>query len=292
VGHVNDDNGDGSAEVIFGQRVFAADGAELWAGSGGRGGTYVQPAAADWDGDGQQEVIAGNTIYDTDGSTLLTVPHADGYPAVVDFDGDLAPDLVLVTGGTVVLTANDGTELWQSTVPGGGGGPPTVADFDADGEPEIGMAGGHLYTVLDTDGATLWSSPTHDTSSGITGSSVFDFEDDGRAEVVYADQTDLWVFDGETGTVRLREDRHASGTLLENPVIADVDGDGSSEIVLASNTLYTPGWNGITVIGDATHSWAPSREVWNQPAYSISNVGDDMSIPASPTPNWERWNTF
>ena len=61
--------------------------------------------------------------------------------------------------------------------------------------------------------------------------------------------------------------------------------DGQVEIVTASN-------NGIYVLGGIDDSWAPARQVWNQHAYHISNINDDLSIP-SPTPNnWPEWNNF
>jgi hypothetical protein len=48
----------------------------------------------------------------------------------------------------------------------------------------------------------VWQVQNHDLSSSVTGSSVFDFEGDGKAEVIYADECFLWVFDGQTGAVR------------------------------------------------------------------------------------------
>jgi hypothetical protein len=175
---------------------------------------------------------------------------------------------------------------------GGLGGPPTVADFDGDGSAEIGVAGASLYVVLENDGSVLWSTPVQDLSSNMTGSAVFDFEGDGAAEVVYADEETLWVWDGATGDVELALTDHASATAFEYPVIADVDADGSAEIVLASNNSYYAGWNGIRVIGDATSSWRAGRPVWNQHAWSLTNVEDDLSIPATRTENWLRYNNF
>jgi hypothetical protein len=35
---------------------------------------------------------------------------------------------------------------------------------------------------------------------GGDGSSVFDFNGDGKAEVVYSDEYHLWMYDGSTGT--------------------------------------------------------------------------------------------
>ena len=65
----------------------------------------------------------------------------------------------------------------------------------------VGIASELWYRVVDTDGTELWRMPVIDASSRRTGSSVFDFEGDGVAEVVYADEETLWVFDGSTGSV-------------------------------------------------------------------------------------------
>ena len=120
-----------------------------------------------------------------------------------------------------------GAVLWTSALPGeGGGGPPTIADYDGDGAPEVGVAGRNVYAMFDGDGALVWQRPTQDLSSGITGSAVYDFEGDGLADVVYADETNLWVFSGPDGGVKLQFEAHNSNTLLEYPVIADVDNDG------------------------------------------------------------------
>ncbi len=81
-------------------------------------------------------------------------------------------------------------------------------------------------------------------------------------------------------------------TAFEYPVIADVDGDGSAEIVLASNDTYRTGWHGIHVIGDATSSWRPGRPEWNQYAYSLTNINDDLSVPTAQAPNWASYNNF
>src|SRR6185312_15007558 len=85
----------------------------------------------------------------------------------------------------------------------------------------------------------LWSKKTQDHSSNITGSSVFDFEADGKAEVVYADECFARVYSGVNGDV-LFSQYHSSCTWLENPVVADVDGDFRSEMVVMSNTACGP----------------------------------------------------
>jgi hypothetical protein len=284
---IADMDGDGRAEVVAGRVILNALGVMLGKGGYGMGGGYSIPVIADLDADGVQEVVVGNAAYMKDGTTKWSNSNPDTWPAVADFDGDGQGEVATVYAGSVYLADTDGSAIWgPATLPGGGGGPPTIADFDGDGAPEIGVAGASYYAVFDTDGSLLWSMPTTDASSSQTGSSVFDFEGDGAAEVVYADELTLWVYDGATGLVELQDDGHSSWTLFEYPVIADVDADGEAEIILASNDSINAGWQGITVIGDATNSWAPTAPVWNQHAYSITNVEDDLSIPTAPTMNW------
>lgn len=290
---IHDLDADGSPEVIYGRQVFSADGDEVWSGS--TTGTTVYgwfTYAVDVEGDGNLEVISGNTIFDTNGDVYATAPEdvPDGRTAVGDFDGDGWAEVVVVNKGVWVYDLV-GNLVWEADIPGGGnGGPPTVADFDNDGEPEVGVAATYYYTVYDTDGSVLWSVENDDESSNMTGSSVFDFEGDGKADVVYADEDTLYAYDGETGAVKLAESGHASGTLFEYPVVVDVDNDGSTEVVLASNNLVGAGWTGVTVLGDET--WQPTRTLWNQHAYFITNANDDASIPAVQEQNWSRFNNF
>jgi hypothetical protein len=145
--------------------------------------------------------------------------------------------------------------------------------------------------VFDKEGNILWSNPTTDYSSGITGSSVFDFEGDGAAEVIYADENDVWVYDGATGAVKMQESRHSNGTCTEYPTIADIDDDGHAEIIFAS-MAFGGTETGITVIEDANDSWMPATKIWNQHAYSITNINEDGSVPAYPDVNWDTYNTF
>ena len=296
---ISDMNGDGVPEIIAGRAILDNNGQLLGAGAYGKGGpggnVGTASFAVDVDGDGQQEVVVGNALYRRDGSAIWANGQSDGYPAVADFDGDGQAEIVVTGGGMARLQDTDGTVLWSQSIPGASnayyGGPPTVADFDGDGEPEIGVCSGSLYTVFEGSGAILWQVSTQDASSGNTGSAVFDFEGDGVAEVVYADETRLWVFSGKDGSVKLESTEHSNGTWLEYPVIADVDGDGQAEIVVA-NTTYLSSHTGFYVFGDANSSWRPGRKTWNQHAYHITNINDDGSIPTVADQNWKTYNSF
>jgi CARDB/FG-GAP-like repeat len=212
-------------------------------------------------------------------------PSSPGFVAVADFGAYGAgvpatnPEIVVVHGGQVMIYAIDGSfAMAPINVPGGGGGAPTVADFDGDGLPEVGIAGQAFYTVFDIDctssprpggkcnaGNTcddangvpgpcppgiLWSRRTQDISSNITGSSVFDFDGDGKAEVVYADECFARIYDGTNGDV-LFSQYHSSCTWYENPVVADTNGDFHADLVVPSNLACSDGTSGIACTSPA-----------------------------------------
>jgi len=291
---IADLEGDGDPEILVGRAILDSDGTLRGAGMYGSGApTYGSTSfAADiLNEDGIQEVIVGNALYDPDGNAYWYNMQPDGYPAIADFDLDGQAEIVVVGVGTVRLQDAAGIVLWSVTNPAGIGGPPTIADYDGDGLPEVGVAGSAGYVVFDTDGSILWQNATQDASSAITGSSVYDFEGDGIADVVYADEINLYVYDGQDGTIKLQYEPHNSGTLIEYPIVVDVDNDGQVEILVTHNNLIQTSF-GITVIGDMDMSWRPGRKIWNQHAYSITNVNDDGTIPAAPPPNWLSYNNF
>ncbi len=297
---ISDMDGDGHPEIIIGNAILNYQGHVLGEGSKGMAGVNgnnvgTTAFAVDIDGDGQQEVVTGNALYNMDGSIKASNHETDGYTAVGNFDGDDKGEIVVVSGGKIRLQDDDMHVICSATIPGastsGYGGPPTIADFDGDGKAEFAAASGSKYSVFEADCSVKWQKNTQDASSGNTGSSVFDFEGDGAAEAVYADETKLWAFNGSDGSVKLSSDQHSNATWLEYPTIADVDNDGHAEIVVA-NTAYTTSHLGIYVFGDASNSWMPGRKIWNEHAYSITNVNDDGTIPAVAAQNWLSYNNF
>lgn len=291
---------DGKAEIIAGQSVLNSDGSIRWKITDGYfGGAKINngvPIAAQLDEVSGNLVIFGGAAYSTTGN-LMWKTALDGFVAVARFGSEASASIALVHAGRLSRISATGQVLWTVSIPGGGvGGPPTIGDMDGDGLPDIGVAGAYAYSAYRSDGTLIWSKTSQDWSSQITGSTAFDFDGDGFSEILYADEIKFRAFDGRTGSV-IYEIPNTSGTALEYPIVADVDADGHADIVVVSNdyaslpnaATYT---HGVRVYEDANNSWVATRSIWNQHAYSITNINDDLSVPRNPEPSWKSHNTF
>lgn len=291
----------GDPEVLRGNCVIEGrTGVQRFCGAGGAGSNGVGgiSVAADLDGDNTQEVIAGRTAYRANGTIAWDFPaRADGFIAVGQFDADAAPEFAFVASGVLYRLDSDGTEVWSRAIRGGGsGGPPTIANFDNDPEPEIGVVGRTRYTVFNLDGSVLWSNTIQEFSSSRTGASVFDFDGDGSAEVVYNDENTLYVFSyvGTTSAAVAWSTPNSTLTAHEYPVIADVDNDGNAEIIVGANDFArgTGLARGLRVFGDVADNWVTTRPIWNQHAYHITNISNAGAVPYPETPSWTNTNTY
>ncbi|MCP4216072.1 MAG: hemolysin, partial [bacterium] len=170
--------------------VFYNKGKKKWSGAKGFG--MGASCVANLDLEGYPEIIAGNTAYSANGEEYWTNDSVgDGFTAIANFDDDPHPEIVVVTEAKVYLLEHTGNIIWEVSLPGCTGmclgGSPTIADFDNDGEPEIGVSGLTEYTMFESDGTAVWSIDIKEDFTAVTSSSVFDFEGDGSAEVVYND---------------------------------------------------------------------------------------------------------
>ncbi|HRO66057.1 MAG TPA: VCBS repeat-containing protein, partial [Pseudobdellovibrionaceae bacterium] len=168
-----------------------------------------------------------------------------------------------------------------------GGGVPTVGDFDGDPSTvEIAMATGKYLTIFSATGELIAQKETQDCSSLATGISSFDFNGDGKQEIVYGDEEYLRIYEIRDG--RLEEvwkTVNPSGTLYEYPVIVDVDGNGGSDIVVASNNYPVAGFyrdesksadrakallvTGVRAFESADRqAWMPTPSAWPQFSYN------------------------
>ncbi|TLX73860.1 tandem-95 repeat protein, partial [Labilibacter sediminis] len=268
-----------------GTGVFGSDaaGLELVAGNqiylvANNSGTWSMSVAAE---------ILSSDITTSDAQIL----NGDGYTSLGDLNGDKRTDIIVTTNRSTaqsyiyaydpISLAQIGTAYAFPTA-NKQAGRCNVADFDGDGELEIGAAGKNEYVVLETDLTLKWLKSGLDDGSAQTGSTVFDFEGDGSAEVVYSDEDILYVWKGADGR-ELASIASPSGTRTDYPLVADVDNDGQAEIAITAQYVEAPsnspgkGW--ISVFRSADAPWVAARETWNQHGYFVTNVEDDLSIP-------------
>jgi membrane carboxypeptidase/penicillin-binding protein PbpC len=154
----------------------------------------------------------------------------------------------------------------------------------------------------------------HSDMSNNTGITLFDFDNDGAKDLCYRDETTLRVISPAKGThsngqlpgrdyVALAETESTAGTSImfstpvfsgtgfEYPVIADVNLDGSADILVthcnhygagAATTVLARGW--INVYEYKTEKWAPAPPVWNQAMYNPLHINEDLTVPVCPQP--------
>lgn len=181
---------------------------------------------------------------------------------------------------------------------------PFVGDIDGDKYPEIlithgAEVGNNLNTQYDFISALkynassqeldfFWRTP-HNDNSGATGMTLFDFNQDGVAEIIYRDNTHLRIMDGSksTGVRDLAKFDCTSSTAFEYPTVADVDNDGQAEILMTGGTadVIHSGVGqlfvfkaGPEVTGNPTF-WSKARPVWNTLSYNPLFVNEDLTTP-------------
>lgn len=238
-------------------------------GSGDRSEfTYSPPAMADVDGDGALDVILVGD-HESSESTMnqgvtFWVLHSDmTRPAGWTRPKDTGAPL------------HEGASLGANIVPTRPA--PSVANLDDDPAPELLAPAydGKLY-AFDSDGSELWSYAFGTRSSPYTGASeavVADLNGDGVPEVVFntfssgaprEPETPAHLIILNNNGAELQRVELAGRGSMAAPTVADVDGDGTLEIVISLKDTLGGGDGGVQiwdVPGSATNCmpWPTGR---------------------------------
>lgn len=281
------------------------------------------------------EIAAGNQIYsididDTDGDgfeikvkrdlNTLDPGHSyrDGYTSVADLNLDGIPEIIVsgrrdIANGLYVWNKNGLVRHFTHSSFNQIHGMVCVANVFDDmtagfqqNFPELIVCHDSKMLCLNLQKAQStpaqpfwWTLPVVD-QSGLTGASVFDFNGDGEAEIVYRDENNLRImYGGATpfppGVSAQRnwfQTVAGSGTFDEYPVVADVDNDGDAEIAVTSFLVSGSmpagsSYRGrLRIFESANAPWLPARPIWNQYNYYGVNINDDLTVPQTQQKHW------
>ncbi|MDA3556343.1 carboxypeptidase regulatory-like domain-containing protein [Acinetobacter sp. AOR15_HL] len=285
--NIVDLDADGIPEIVINNKVFNYE-KGLILDNLASGQTQ---ANADINGDSYPEIIGLQGVTDRQGNLLYRFRNKTGsqitlkFLAVGDVLGSSKPQIIGVYSNLIyIFDAQTGLEIASYNAPSSAGGSPVIADFDGDGVADIGLARTYNYVALRGDGSVIWSTPIIDGSGG-TGSTIFDFDNDGKLEAVHFDEQNIRVYDAATGIERIKIPNYTL-TAHEYPVVVDADADGHADIILGANS------QGIRMISGKNRDWANTRNIWNQYSYHVTNINDDLTVPIHEVNSWEAHNTY
>ena len=220
-------------------------------------GWYSSPAVADLDGDGSPEVIG----------SAYSIVVLDGATGSLKWQVKSGHD---ISEGTQVDNVG---RTWAGIV---------VADVEADGQLEIVSAhSGGYVSVYDQAGNFEPGWPQHPATNEFRSLAVGDLDQDSSMEIAVGlarlDHTNIWVFE-PNGTLRagwpqLSTDQgSAAGLYNDNIGMGDLDGDGSLEVSVPSDTItictYKP--DGSQLMTNPIYHDQPGHDMdyWGEvPAY-------------------------
>lgn len=294
------------------------------------GSPGINPGEWNKDGfDGIAEIVTAGAnamyLHTLDGVELLAIPGGllgGGPPTIGDFDDDGRPEIASAGGDSYRVfdldcNGNDPTCVgawtrWiqpsQDASSQNTGS--SIFDFEGDGEAEAiygdecflrvyaGSTGEVVYSAARTS-CTWYENPV-----------VADPDKDDNTEILIGSNANCSVAcpaldpihlgircdanescgSGlcDAGFCRCNGDAECSTGHACTPPLPNTPGNGGN----VCRATHPPGiaLTGVRVLRDKLDRWASSRPLWNQHAYSITNVADDLTIPSSMA--WAQTQNF
>jgi FG-GAP-like repeat len=259
--------------------------------------THSSTSVADVDADGFIDVVIAGAFNSTVGRTAVFYWNIQKNTVAYKFTPN-STELGLAAADPNFTSYATGW-IW-------GTGRVNIGDANGDGKSDLTFIAGNQLFCLTTDGAgtglvSLWNQNSvatatgtigyrsiNDSRSGVLTATIYDFNNDGQPEMVYRDSQSLNVIDGATGQNLLWSTICQSHTYTEGPIIADVNGDGATDICVTCNTSNSFNINAdiqqqalgqVRLYFSNGNTWLPTRKVWNQPGYFVVNINDDLTLP-------------
>ena len=129
----------------------------------------------------------------------------------------------------------------------------------------------------------------HKDNSINTGFTLFDFDNNRVQDICYRDEHTLRIISAQKSFISLNEGDPEiirfnkpirSYTGFEYPVIADIDGDGSADMIVMGYSIAGGNvFSYIYAVESGGAKFAPAPKVWNQFMYSPLKIKEDLTTP-------------
>lgn len=264
------------------------------------GGCSADVASGDFNGDGIPDFVAGGTVFLSrpDGTMQPGVTYSSGcFVAVADFNHDGKLDFAATDGvGNVQIFfgKGDGTFTAGGVFATGGTGPDDLvaADFNGDGYPDLAVinsnisgSSSNVSVLLNDKTGNFQTAATYPLSLGYAsqGIAAGDVNGDGNVDLAvpynmilpYDEVNSVAILLGNgDGTFQAEQDVTLAGT-PQAVAIADVNGDGITDLVVTLINSVVVGENIAILLGTGTGSaWG-----YQAPTYLASSVQDNNPGP-------------
>lgn len=253
---IGDVDADGSVEVVAATNqnatiVYDADSGDELARIPLSTYGYGRPTIANVTGESEPDIVT----VDIDGYVVVAGGDGDihwthalnetvtSVPVAADIDADGRPEVVVGTAERTVALNADGSLAWESGTPGH---ELDTGQTDDDEATEIFASSGKGLVALDgRDGSVEWEKSVRGGTT-LSLAAVGDGDDDGTAEVYFSEPGNVvGALSADSGeqewSTRLAPEEN---TVTPSPVLGDLTGDGSQELVTVTNggtvTILSP----------------------------------------------------